>query len=206
MKIWVDWRDLNSHSSHSQCDALPIKLQSTEKNWATKIEATFFTELNSLDANCRNRTDDLLSFISNALTDVVVFGIRPEKLFGRQKLKWSVSIKSWCNHFSIRPKKFWRKRQDLNLHEFLNSRLFSKQLWLPFHHVSAEKVWSEQTDLNRRLTVLQTVAFVRLAMLARKIWQGRRDSNSLESDWKPDCATLCIRPRKFAREKIWTFT
>lgn len=47
------------------------------------------------------------------------------------------------------------------------SRLFSKQLRLPFCHLSEyEKCWSEQSDLNRRLTVLQTVALIRLAMLA----------------------------------------
>lgn len=32
----MDWRDLNSHKPQSQCGALPVKLQSTEKSWATK--------------------------------------------------------------------------------------------------------------------------------------------------------------------------
>ena len=48
-----------------------------------KGKRRFFTELNSLVANCRNRTDDLLSFISNALTVVVVFGIRPNAYIER---------------------------------------------------------------------------------------------------------------------------
>ena len=98
----------------------------------------------------------------------------------------------------------------MNLQE-LALRLFSKQLWLPFHHVSVgenikrdkieatlaglepadtdyysvalpfcyvvafsiraekfKKYWSGQSDLNRLLTVLQTAAFVRLAMPARE--------------------------------------
>ncbi len=61
------------------------------------------------------------------------------------------------------------------------------------------KNWSEQSDLNRWLTVLQTVAFDRLAMLAKTIqnsdldflilnfeliWRGRRDSNPQFSAWR----------------------
>ncbi len=37
-------------------------------------------------------------------------------------------------------RKFWRKRQDLNLQEYFKTRLFSKQLWLPFHHVSEREI------------------------------------------------------------------
>ena len=33
-----------------------------------------------------------------------------------------------------------------------------------------KKCWNEQSDSNRCLTILQTVAFVRLAMLAFEFW------------------------------------
>lgn len=119
--------------------------------WATNFEMTKFTELNLLVANCRNRTGDLLSFISNALPR--------------------------CSHFRHSPGFQWRIKN-----------------------------WSEQTDLNRRVTVLQTVALTNLAMLADgfgigdcgflnpkspipnpKSVRGRRDSNPHRLDWRSRC-------------------
>ena len=45
--------------------------------WATKIEATFITELNSLDEQIVGIEPTTIDFSINALTDVVIFGIRP---------------------------------------------------------------------------------------------------------------------------------
>ena len=126
---------MNSHSSHSQCDALPVKLQSTEKRettsfaeiffidsdvipaafvprveWATKIEATVFTELNSL-SQIVGIEPTPFDFSINALSDVVVFRIRPN--FKERQHLAGKRTASKMLAFQV-----WRKRQDLNLHEF----------------------------------------------------------------------------------------
>ena len=50
-------------------------------------------------------------------------------------------------------------------------------------YVGKNEMKSRQSDLNRRLTDLQSVAFDRLVMPAR-IWSARRDSNPQQLDWK----------------------
>ncbi len=102
------------------------------------------------------------------------------------------SIESWCNHFSIRSKVLAETAGVEPARVWLDC--LANSYGYRFITFPNKNSWSEQSDLNRWLTVLQTVAFVRLAMLAW-IWQGRRNSNPLELDWKSNCATLCIRPR-----------
>ena len=62
----------------------------------------------------------------------------------------------------------WRKRQDLNLHEFSLDCLADSYgyRFITFPYFDN---WSEQTDLNRRVTVLQTVALTELGDTRWKI-------------------------------------
>lgn len=99
----------------------------------------------------------------------------------------------------------------------------SLQLWLPFHHVSVLKI-KRAGGFEPPRNSFADCRLNRLAMLAEwwivlKDWDW--DVNSLKLftdlvrtaglepaslDWKTSHATLCIRPRKITRGKIWTFT
>ncbi len=105
---WVDRRDLNSHSSHSQCDALPVKLQSTKNNRTTKVswhlKPEGFWAKSARRANCRNWTGDLW-FFTSTLYDVVNLSIRPKmKWLGDKFWNWCLSFLQNVINSGIRPK------------------------------------------------------------------------------------------------------
>ena len=66
----------------------------------------------------------------------------------------------------------WRKRQDLNLQE-LSLDCLADSYGYRFITFPYFDNWSEQTDSNRRVTVLQTVALTELGDARSKIQDSR---------------------------------
>jgi hypothetical protein len=76
---------------------------------------------------------------SNALTNVVIFCIRPKviKSLG-DKIEIDVlSLFQNVINFGIRPKS-WRKRQDSNLHKLFKLDCLADSYGYRFHHVSTK--------------------------------------------------------------------